>query len=155
MVPVAFASAVVSIKEHEGFRGLVYDDASGKLIGPGSVVKGNPTIGYGWALNKVPMSRPHGAWHVEAVLEDNVSELHRRFPWLLDLDPDVLAVLYELAYNLGVDGLSEFRKMFGSLKDGDRHAAAFHLLDSKWRIQVGPTRSQALADRLSGSPPPT
>jgi GH24 family phage-related lysozyme (muramidase) len=39
------------LEREEGLRTLVYDDATGKPIGPGSVVQGHPTIGIGRALD--------------------------------------------------------------------------------------------------------
>jgi lysozyme len=152
MVPAAFANAIVSLKAHEGFRALVYDDATGKPIGPGSVVVGHPTIGFGWALDKTPMTRAHGAWHLEASLTERVELLHERRPWLAGTNPDVLAVLYELTYNLGVDGLLGFPKLMAAVRTNDRAAAARELLDSDAGRML-PDRYGVLAARLAGTAP--
>jgi lysozyme len=139
---------IASLREHEGFRALVYDDATGQPIGPGSVVQGNPTIGYGWALNKLPMSTSQAEAHLRETVQEVIFELHHRLPWITEVDPARQAVLYELGYNLGVGGLLGFVKMLDALRRRRYDVAAAELLDSKWRTDVGPRRASALAKRL-------
>ncbi len=149
MVTEAFTAAVASLKAHEGFREYVYDDKTGRPIQPGSFVEGHPTIGYGWALNKTPMSEALASRLLEEGLMARVSALASRLPWLHRLDDGRKSVLYELSYNLGVDGLLGFPRMLGALEFGHWATAASELLDSKWaRLDVAPARSADLARRL-------
>lgn len=140
---------VSSLEAHEGFRGYVYDDATGAPIRPGSHVLGNPTIGFGWALNRLPISRPHALAHLRETAQEAVLELAHRAPWIKDLDSVRRVVLYELAYNMGVAGLLGFARMLAALRRGAYDDAARHLLDSKWATQVGRGRRDTLAARLS------
>lgn len=148
MVTDAFTLAVARLKQHEGFRAYVYDDGTGQPIRPGSVVQGHPTIGYGWALDVSPMSEGLASRLLEEGLMVRVGNLASRLPWLHRIDDVRKSVLYELAYNLGVNGLLGFPKMLAAIERGDYLAAGVELLDSRWAVQVGPNRARNLADRL-------
>lgn len=136
------------LERSEGWRALVYDDATGQPIGPGTCVKGNPTIGYGWALNKRPMTRTFGKVHLRETAQEVIFDLHHKLPWLRELDEVRLVVFYELGYNLGVGGLLGFPKMIDAVRRRRWPEAKAELLDSKWRDDVGPRRSGELADML-------
>ena len=141
----ALERLITRLKAHEGFRALVYDDATGTPIGPGSVVQGNPTIGYGWALNKLPMTPRFGDAHLREAAQEVIFALHHRVPWVRELDEVRLVALYELGYNLGVDGLIGFQKMLNALRRRRYAEAGNELMDSKWaREDVGPERSASL-----------
>lgn len=47
------------------------------------------------------------------------------------------AVLLDMAYNMGIAGLYEFRRMFQALKDSDYALASREMKDSKWYLEVG------------------
>jgi lysozyme len=139
---------IASLQAHEGFRALVYDDKTGQPLTSGDTIQGNPTIGYGWALNKLPMSRGQAAAHLRETVQEVVFELQHRLPWMNDLDDVRQAVLFEVAYNMGVAGVLGFTKMLAALRRHRYDEAAMELLDSKWRVDVGPTRSTDVARRL-------
>lgn len=44
------------IRIAEGKRAFLYDDDTGLPLTDGMTIRGNPTIGYGRALNKRPLS---------------------------------------------------------------------------------------------------
>ncbi len=136
------------LKAHEGWRATVYDDANGKPIAPGSHVVGNPTIGYGWALNVTPMPKALGEIMLRELVQEKAFELDHRLPWISELDPVRRHALYALAYNLGVDGLLNFSRMLAALRAEQWELAGQHLLDSRWAEQVGPTRASAMRQIL-------
>jgi glutamate formiminotransferase len=53
-----------------------------------------------------------------------------------------------LIFNMGAVTVRGFRQMLLAIKVKQYAAAAAHLLDSKWRTQVGPTRSGRIARYL-------
>lgn len=67
-----------------------------------------------------------------------------RWPWTASLEPQRLAVLIDMAFNIGVNGLDRFRKMLDAVRSGDYRRAGVEMLDSKWAIQV-----KGRAERLS------
>jgi lysozyme len=66
------------------------------------------------------------------------------YPWL---DPVRQAVLEDMAYNLGVNGLLKFRTMLTALGKWDYAGAVAGMKKSKWWTQVGP-RSKRLAKMM-------
>lgn len=142
------------IKRHEGERRsgqrhVVYDDATGESIGPGTMVKGHPTIGYGRALDVRGLSQDEA----EALLDSDLAEAEeaaKRFAgdvWE-GLGEVRQAVLIDMAHNLGSRGLDGFVRMRFALLSGDFDGGADEMLDSAWRRQVGENRAGQLADMM-------
>jgi lysozyme len=126
--------AVARLKIEEGYRGLVYKDPVGKL-----------TIGYGCNLDAG--ITPYAA---SALLTAQVESIALRFstiPWFMGLDEVRASVLIDLAFNLGVGGLSDFPKMLLALGKQDWTTAHAELLDSDAARQL-PTRYGELAQIL-------
>ena len=63
---------------------------------------------------------------------------------------NVLEVLTEMAYQMGMTGLKGFKKMHKAIKDEDYYEAKKHGLDSKWFRQT-PKRAARLMNKLSES----
>lgn len=138
---------IAELMDDEGIRLVVYDDATGQPIKPGSVVKGHPTIGVGRALDVHGISRDESAqllandiFAVEAALN--------KWPWFLALDPVRRGVMTNLAFNMGVHGLLQFARMIGALQRFDFNGAGDELASSRWARQVQRSRSKRLLDQL-------
>jgi lysozyme len=149
------------LRADEGTRLLVYDDGTGHPIGPGSVLKGHPSIGIGRALDV------HGISSTEAVLlnENDIASVEAalsRLDWYPLLDPVRQGVMCNLAFNMGVRGLESFTHMLREIEAGehdlsasmnamaaqDFEAAAQQLAASKWATQVQPSRRDRLIAQL-------
>lgn len=68
-------NGIQKLKNIEGWRSFVYDDATGKPLPFGEKPKGNPTIGYGHKLSNAEyyangITRPHG----DSLLRSDVLE---------------------------------------------------------------------------------
>lgn len=113
------------LKRHEGLRLKPYRCTSGKI-----------TIGYGRNLE----DRGITVEEAEALLYNDLAqleqELFERIPFFHTLDPVRQAVLIDMAYNLGIQGLCGFRKTMRYLELGEWEDAAREMLDSKWARQV-------------------
>lgn len=105
------------------------------------------TIGVGRLIDR---RKGGGISHDEALflLQNDVmrvtGELSETFPWTRVLDDARRGVLLNMAFNLGIHGLAEFRMMLGAAEQGDWETAAQEMLSSKWAQEVG-----ARADRLA------
>lgn len=123
------------IKSEEGFRGLPYDDHLGK-----------PTIGFGTLL---PITEAEGELLLRSRLRGLLVELRGALPWYASQPEPVRRVLGDLAYNLGVPRLLDFKRMLAALEIGDYPTAAKELMDSRYARQV-PARAERNAIILRG-----
>ena len=110
------------------------------------------TIGYGRLIDK---RRGGGITQKEAeVLLDNditrvVDQLAARTDFLSHPE-EVQHALINMAFQLGVNGLMSFRKMWGHLDLREYEAAADEALDSRWATQT-PKRAQRVTDLIRGA----
>lgn len=139
------------IKRHEGLRLAVYDDATGLPIVAGSVVVGNPTIGYGRLLTS-----GRGITKEEATYLFNndfgavIKELTENFSWFSDterLNTPRADVVINMAYNMGVPTFKAFKKTIAAIEAGDWGEAARQILDSKAARDL-PVRYSELAKQM-------
>ena len=127
-------SLLESIKHHEGFVEHVYDDSLGI-----------PTIGYGFAIKDLVLEEDL----CDEILLRKIRILGRsvmgKFPFFDSLPSDCKTVLMEMCYQLGVTGVSKFKKALKAMEDGDWEKAADEMLDSKWAKQT-PNRAKEMSD---------
>lgn len=111
---------------HEGNKRFPYKDTVGKT-----------TIGIGFNLTDVGLYPEE----IEFILNNRLrlleSELSRHLPWLDQLDPVRLAVVFDMAYNMGVPVLLTFKTTLGRIKDGNYLGASQSMMQSLWARQVG------------------
>ena len=123
-----------SIKHHEGFVEHVYDDSLGI-----------PTIGYGFAIKDLILDEDL----CDEILLRKLRILGRsvmgKFPFFDSLPSDCKDVLMEMCYQLGVTGVSKFKKALKAMESGDWEKAADEMLDSKWAKQT-PNRAKEMSD---------
>ena len=122
------------IKHHEGFVEHVYDDSLGI-----------PTIGYGFAIKDLVLDEDIAEDILMRKLERLKRNANSRFKWLEDMPVVVQEVILNMCYQLGVTGVSKFRKAISALQEGDWDEAADEMLDSLWAKQT-PNRATELSD---------
>jgi len=113
------------LKRHEGYRQFPYNDTEGIL-----------TIGYGRNLKDVGISVVEAEMLLDNDITKATRELLKHFP-IYKLTPARQDVLINMAFNLGINRLLGFRKMFEAFKNNDFNRASEEMLDSKWARQVG------------------
>ncbi|QDP50676.1 MAG: putative endolysin [Prokaryotic dsDNA virus sp.] len=127
-----------SIKENEGYVGIVYKDSLGI-----------DTIGYGFAIKDLELDRDI----CDLILERKIQELEDRvklkFGWYPFMPKVIQDVVMEMCYQLGVTGFSKFVKTITYLKDKDFKNASIEMLDSKWAKQT-PNRAKKMS-KIVGS----
>jgi len=109
------------------------------------------TIGVGILIDERKgggLTSEESAWLLQRRLEGKTKELDAALPWFKYLDTVRQAALLNMAYQLGVDGLLEFRKMLAAVRDLRWAEAESHALDSDWAKQT-PERARRVARQLA------
>ena len=125
---------IEKIKHHEGFVDHVY-----------KCTEGFDTIGYGFAVKDLEMPEHIAEELLIIKLENLQNNANSRFKWLEDMPQQVQEVVINMCYQLGVNGVSKFRKAISAMQEGDWEEAANEMLDSLWARQT-PNRAKELSD---------
>ena len=148
--PVNREQLIADLRQAEGVRSTVYDDATGQPIRPGSTVHGHPSVGVGHRID-LPLSDALIDALLEADITDACQALDMALPWWTGCTEPQQRALVELAFNLGVGGLvSKFPRFLLHLKGGQAHAAGCDLDAALWAQQVGRTRAQRIVQQVQG-----
>lgn len=129
------------LEDFEGYEPVPYLDSVGI-----------ETVGIGRNLEVHPFDKEelhdieanNGEWAHVCAVEWCYSELQGirqslviGAPWVVEQPIDVRLILTDMAYNLGLGGLWNFKKMLKAMKEGDYQTAAEELKDSKYFRQTG------------------
>lgn len=121
---------------HEGLKLKPYKDTVGKL-----------TIGVGRCLDTTGISPIEANMLLDNDIERVCEECQKAFPWFEALCDTRKMVIASMAFNLGLEGLQAFTKMFKAIEAKDYDAASNQMLSSKWAGQVG-SRAVELAEMM-------
>lgn len=140
---------LADIENDEGYRGFSYKDTEGFLtIGIGSrfPITKNERYTINWN-GKEPMSIDIARHLLRLRLIATIKDLHFKLEWIEKADSRVQDVLYNMAYQLGVDGVLKFKKTLKFLKFKQYAKASEEMLDSLWAKQT-PNRAIRLSERV-------
>ena len=121
-------------KRFEGLRLKPYTCPAGKL-----------TIGYGHNLEDNGITEDIAVRMLDADLKAAEREVQDKFSSFYKLNEARQFVLVDMAFNMGINRLLTFKKMFAALAKGEYPTAAREMLNSKWAVQVG-NRAKTLAE---------
>lgn len=130
------------LKIDEGWNPSLYRDSLGYW-----------TIGFGFCVDPAThaeLPRDVGEYWLNVLVGNCIQDVNQALPWVASQPTDVKRALYNMAYQLGVDGLLAFKRMLASLQAGDRHTAATEALNSHWAQQT-PRRAQRMAALIGGA----
>ena len=113
-------------KRFEGLRLKPYICPAGKL-----------TIGYGHNLEDNGITEEIAVNMLDADLKSAEKEIRAKFTGYNKLNEARQFVLVDMTFNMGINKLLTFRKMFAALAKGEYPTAALEMKDSKWYRQVG------------------
>lgn len=120
---------------HEGLKLQPYECTAGKL-----------TIGIGRNLQDVGISLSEAMYLLDNDISRVIADLDDRIPFWNNLSPNKQIVLASMAFQLGVNGLMQFKRMLAAAQLGDDKRVAREMRDSKWFHQT-PNRAKDLIDR--------
>lgn len=122
----------------------------GERLRPYLDVTGHVSIGVGRNLTDKGISQTESRILLDNDIGDCIRELCATFQWFPDLDGPRQRVLVDMCFNLGIDGLQEFKKFLGYVANQQYASAAREMLNSKWAAQVGARAQRLAALMLSG-----
>ena len=129
-------SLIKQIKQHEGFRSTVYQ-----------CTEGYDTIGYGFAIKDLKLDEDIA----ELILIRKLAALQERishtFGWFFNANKTVKDVVTNMCYQLGISGISKFKKTIYLLETEQYEEASIEMLDSLWAKQT-PNRAKELSEEI-------
>ena len=114
------------LRIHEGLRLKPYKDTTGHL-----------TIGYGRNLEANGISKDEAEYLFNNDVNRVDAELTQTFEWYSLLSVVRRAVIIDMTFNLGIRGLSRFKKTISYIESKEYEKASIEMLDSLWAKQVG------------------
>ena len=114
---------------------------------------GFQTIGYGFLIDKKKgggLPRVVAEFWLDYLIDERINHFRRRWPPFDKQAPVVQNALLNMSYQLGVNGVLNFKQMIRALERGDRAEAKRQALDSVWATQT-PERAQRVAAVIGGS----
>ena len=137
---------IQKITEHEGFSELPYIDP---LVARYPEENGIPTedmiiiekhfhklkVTFGIGQTVISREAAQSAINID-LYSEYINPLLRAKPIVARLSESKQLALYDMAYNLGVNGLLQFKRMWLALENGHDEEAAQELLDSKYARQL-------------------
>ena len=127
------------IKKHEGYSNCVYEDTLGKR----TIFYGHLCVEDHWQDNVV-----YTLEEGEEVFEDDFEKAFTQAKQItkgLDLPVTAMGVIIEMIFQLGIGGVSKFKKMWAALEKLDYVTASDEMLNSKWHREQTPGRAEELA----------
>jgi GH24 family phage-related lysozyme (muramidase) len=140
------AEMTAELMQAEGTVLYVYDDATGKQIVKGSVVKGNPSIGTGrnlaYGSTGISMAENYlllgnDIVQAEMILDADPDWNTSSWSWRTALTPIRQRALINLVFNMGDHGLDEFVNFRAALEADNYAEAGAQLEASNWWNEVG------------------
>ena len=123
-----------AVKLSEGFRDKVY-----------KCTEGVDTIGYGFAIKDLVMDEDIAEMILRRKLDSLIDRVNKTFKFVEDMPEAGQDVIYEMCYQLGVSGVSKFKKTLLYLENHEFKMASKEMLDSRWARQT-PNRAKKLSD---------
>ena len=123
---------------HEGKSKKPYVDTVGKI-----------TIGIGRNLTDVGLSEDEIQYLFQNDLKRVIRGLDHWLPWWREKPENVRNVLMDMCFNLGIEGLLNFKKFLSAVRVDNYNDAAREMQDSKWYNQVG-NRAKTLVEMILG-----
>lgn len=130
-----YHSTIEQLKRHEGLKLKPYKCTEGKL-----------TIGYGRNLEDRGITKSEA----EEMLLTDMCEVEEHLfneGLLSDLNDARKAVLINMGFQLGIQGLFGFKRMIAAVDSKQFELAAKEMLDSKWAKQT-PNRAKELSEQM-------
>lgn len=132
------------LRDEEGLRLQIYDDANGAKIVPGYRCIGHPTIGVGRCLDTNGITLEEADYLLANDIAKVTAQLDKALHWWRDMSLTRQVVLAAMAFQMGVAGVLAFKQTLRAMEIGNFPAAASGMMASKWATQT-PERAKRMA----------
>jgi lysozyme len=151
-MPSVFDAVMMAdeLARDEDIRLVVYDDATGLSIKPGTLVKGHPTIGIGRALDVNGISDAEALALCENDIAQYLIEL-RRLSWFNAMDGVRQRAIVNMRHQLGLMGLLAFHDMISAIAARAWTDAVMAGRASKWYRETPDRAGRVLSLLQNGS----
>jgi len=133
------AKTTKQLRRHEGFVSHAYKDSLGYL-----------TIGYGRLIDKEKnggITKDEAEYLLSNDITGVYESLTHYLPFFKTLDEPRQAVLLNMAFQMGVHGVRQFKNTLRLIEAGNYDGAADNMLESLWAQQT-PNRAQEMATQM-------
>jgi len=100
------------------------------------------TFGYGFTF----ITKEEAQVVLKMRLQKHRKALLYKLSWLKHQPKEVIDILTEISYQLGINGLLKFKKTLNYIKNYNYKKAAVEMLDSKWAKKDSPKRAKELSN---------
>ncbi len=104
-----------------------------------------------WVQPSFPLSEQDATEMMKADVAEGMIGLERALPWFATLDEIRRTVLLSMAFQMGVDGVLEFRSTLRAVSERRWGDAANGMRDSKWYGQTTARAERLATAMLTGS----
>lgn len=109
------------------------------------------TIGVGRLIDKRKGGQLRAS-EIDLLLDNDIADitfaLQQSLPWFENLDEPRRAVLQQMCFQMGINGLLGFRQTLAAVRDAHYSHAAELMLQSKWATQT-PARARRLSQQMA------
>lgn len=133
---------IADLRRDEGEVLHAYEDSLGYL-----------TIGVGRLIDKRKgggITREESAYLLSNDIDRVTREVDAALPWLSSHPDHVRRAVYNMAFQMGLNGLLGFHNTLAHISHGEYDKAANNALKSKWARQT-PNRAKRVTDMLRGA----
>jgi len=133
------AKTTKQLRRHEGFVSHAYKDSLGYL-----------TIGYGRLIDKEKnggITKDEAEYLLANDINGVYESLTHYLPFFKNLDEPRQAVLLNMAFQMGVHGVRQFKNTLRLIEAGNYGGAADNMLESLWAQQT-PNRAKEMAQQM-------
>ena len=126
---------IENVKKNEGFEPRPYKCPTG-----------HDTIGYGFKMSDLYIEEDIAHEMLVRILSHKEKQMRDTFDWIDDMPILFQEVVLNMCFQMGVNGVSKFKKMIRAMKNEKWADAANEMLDSKWARSDSPNRAKELSD---------
>ena len=131
----------------EGERLVAYRCPSGKLtVGVGHNCDASPVAGVTKVGDRITPEQSQQLFVGD--LNIAIQEVRRAFPWVIELNEPRQAVIYDMAFNMGIGGLQSFTTTMPLIRQGKYAQARMNIFASKYARDVNSDGPGGRFDRV-------